>query len=219
VPFYLSTAGYGVLRNTFAPGSYRFTDPVRTRHEEHRFDAYWFVGGAKQVIDRYTELTGRPFMPPIYGLEMGDADCYLCHQHRGQRHTLDALKVADGYGARDIPLGWMLVNDGYGCGYENLSQAGDGLRKDNMQLGLWTENGLPNQAGEVQAGVRVRKLDVAWVGPGYQFALDACDTAKKGIEDNSDARGFVWQPVSWAGAQRCGVLWSGDQSGENHIHD
>ncbi|WP_390624335.1 TIM-barrel domain-containing protein [Fodinicola feengrottensis] len=54
---------------------------------------------------------------------------------------------------------------------------------------------------------------MAWVGDGYQFALDACDTAKKGIEDNSDARGFVWQPVSWAGAQRCGVLWSGDQSG------
>ena len=38
-----------------------------------------------------------------------------------------------------------------------------------------------------------------------------CDAAKAGIEDNSDARGFVWLPVSWAGAQRCGVLWSGDQ--------
>lgn len=52
---------------------------------------------------------------------------------------------------------------------------------------------------------------MAWVGNGYRFALDACDAAKKGIEDNSDARGFVWLPVSWAGAQRCGVLWSGDQ--------
>src|SRR5439155_1035475 len=113
VPFYCSTAGYGVFRNTYAPGSYRFTDPVRTRHEERRFDAYYFVGPPKQVIDRYTELTGRPFMPPIYGLEMGDADCYLCHQHRGERHTLDALQVADGYVERDIPLGWMLVNDRY----------------------------------------------------------------------------------------------------------
>jgi alpha-glucosidase (family GH31 glycosyl hydrolase) len=57
----------------------------------------------------------------------------------------------------------------------------------------------------------VAKLDVAWVGNGYGFALDACDKAKSGIEENSDARGFVWLPVSWAGAQRCGVLWSGDQ--------
>lgn len=70
VPFYLSTAGYGVLRNTFAPGQYAFTDPVITRHEENRFDAYYFAGDLKHVIDRYTELTGRPFMPPVYGLEL-----------------------------------------------------------------------------------------------------------------------------------------------------
>ncbi len=62
------------------------------------------------------------------------------------------------------------------------------------------------------------KLDVAWGGNGYKFALDACDAAKRGIEDNSDARGFVWLPVSWAGAQRCGVLWSGDQKLSLGLH-
>lgn len=213
-PFYASTAGYGVLRNTFAPGSYAFTSPVETTHDERRFDATYVVGnGLKDVISGYTDLVGKPFLPPIYGLETGDSDCYLHNANRGERHTLDAVKVADGYTQNGMPNGWMLVNDGYGCGYENLQQTGEGLRKNTMQLGLWTENGVPNQAEEVKAGVRVRKLDVAWVGPGYQFALDACDTAHKGIEDNSDARGFVWQPVSWAGAQRCGVLWSGDQAG------
>ncbi|GAA0632925.1 hypothetical protein GCM10010174_62620 [Kutzneria viridogrisea] len=213
-PFYASTAGYGVLRNTFAPGNYSFTDPVRTTESERRFDAVYVVGdGLKDVVSRYTDLVGKPFMPPIYGLETGDSDCYLHNANRGERHTTDALKVADGYVANNMPNGWMLVNDGYGCGYENLQQVGDGLRKDGMQLGLWTENGLPNQDAEVKAGVRVRKLDVAWVGDGYQHALDACDTAHQGIEKNSDARGFVWQPVSWAGAQRCAVLWSGDQSG------
>ncbi|WP_370949461.1 TIM-barrel domain-containing protein [Amycolatopsis sp. cg5] len=213
-PFYASTSGYGVLRNTFAPGSYSFNEPVATTHDERRFDATYVVGaGLKDVISGYTDLVGKPFLPPIYGLETGDSDCYLHNANRGERHTLDSLKVADGYVANGMPNGWMLVNDGYGCGYENLQQTGEGLRKDGMQLGLWTEDGVPNQADEVKAGVRVRKLDVAWVGPGYQFALDACDTAYKGIEDNSDARGFVWQPVSWAGAQRCGVLWSGDQSG------
>ncbi|RSD16399.1 DUF5110 domain-containing protein [Amycolatopsis eburnea] len=213
-PFYASTAGYGVLRNTFAPGSYSFTSPVKTTHDERRFDATYVVGnGLKDVVSGYTDLVGKPFLPPIYGLETGDSDCYLHNANRGERHTLDAVKIAEGYTQNGMPNGWMLVNDGYGCGYENLQQTGEGLRKNNMQLGLWTEDGVPNQAEEVKAGVRVRKLDVAWVGPGYQFALDACDTAYKGIEDNSDARGFVWQPVSWAGAQRCGVLWSGDQAG------
>src|SRR5438270_798369 len=42
VPFYASTAGYGVLRNTVAPGSYTFAAPVLAGHEERRFDAYYF---------------------------------------------------------------------------------------------------------------------------------------------------------------------------------
>jgi alpha-glucosidase (family GH31 glycosyl hydrolase) len=213
-PFYGSTAGYGVLRNTFAPGSYSFSDPVKTTETERRFDAVYVVGDQpKDVISGYTDLVGKPFLPPIYGLETGDSDCYLHNANRGERQTLDALKVADGYKEHDMPNGWMLVNDGYGCGYENLPETGTGLQKDNMQLGLWTQDGLPNQAAEVKAGVRVRKLDVAWVGPGYQMALNACDTAKSGIEDNSDARGFVWQPVSWAGAERGAGLWCGAQSG------
>ncbi|MEU4211172.1 TIM-barrel domain-containing protein [Streptomyces sp. NPDC026206] len=214
VPFYLSSAGYGVYRNTYAPGTYAFDDPVTTTERERRFDAYYFAGGsAKDVIGQYTKLTGRPFLPPLYGLEIGDSDCYLHNKNRGERRTLDALKVADGYTAGDLPLGWMLVNDGYGCGYENLSEVNKGLGDRNTKMGLWTEDGLGKLADQVKAGQRVAKLDVAWVGDGYKFALDGCKDAYKGIEDNSDARGFTWAPESWSGAQRCGVQWSGDQKG------
>jgi alpha-glucosidase len=213
VPFYVSTAGYGVLRNTVAPGSYSFTAPVLASHEERRFDAYYFVGDLKQVIDRYTELTGRPFLPPIYGLEMGDADCYLHSPRNGEGHTLDALAVADGYRSRRIPLGWMLVNDGYRCGYENLDRVAAGLEQRHMALGLWTSTGLGSQAAETRAGVAVRKLDIGWVGPGYRAALSACEDAYRGMERDTDRRGFVWLPEGWAGSQRCGVHWSGDQKG------
>jgi len=214
-PYYVSTAGYGVFRHTFQPGSYTFGSTVTTTENEQRFDAYYFVGDLKSVIGSYTDLVGKPFMPPIYGLELGDSDCYLHNANRGERHTLDSLNIAQGYVDNGMPNGWMLVNDGYGCGYENLAETGTGLNQRNMELGLWTQNGLANQDTEVAAGVRVRKLDVAWVGPGYRFALDGCQTAYDGINANTsvDARGFVYQPNSWAGAQRCGVLWSGDQSG------
>ncbi|WP_354639161.1 NPCBM/NEW2 domain-containing protein [Kitasatospora camelliae] len=214
VPFYLSSAGYGVYRNTYAPGTYTFNDPVTTTEQEDRFDAYYFAGpSGKEVIGQYTALTGKPFLPPIYGLEMGDSDCYLHNANRGERHTLDALEIADDYVANDLPNGWMLVNDGYGCGYENLAQTAQGLRQRGMQLGLWTEDGLDKLTDQVRAGQRVAKLDVAWVGSGYKFALDGCKAAYQGIEANSDARGFTWAPESWSGAQRCGVQWSGDQSG------
>ncbi|MEV3861107.1 NPCBM/NEW2 domain-containing protein [Streptomyces sp. NPDC050095] len=217
VPFYLSSAGYGVFRNTYAPNTYTFGEPVTAAAKERRFDAYYFAGSgsdsAKDVIGQYTKLTGKPFLPPVYGLEVGDADCYLHNANRGERHTLDALKISDQYVANDMPLGWMLVNDGYGCGYENLAEASKGLRANKTQLGLWTEDGIDKIADQVKAGQRVAKLDVAWVGAGYKFALDGCKAAYQGIEDNSDARGFTWAPESWAGAQRCGVQWSGDQSG------
>ncbi|TDU89268.1 alpha-glucosidase (family GH31 glycosyl hydrolase) [Kribbella voronezhensis] len=245
-PYYMSTAGYGVLRNTFSPGSYSFTDPVVTTHDEKRFDAYYFVGDLKTSLDRYTELTGRPFMPPIYGLEYGDSDCYN-RGHYGtdpdpsndwkvnpeKVTTLDAVKVAQKFRDNDMPGGWMLVNDDYGCGYSAntdseqvdgtwwgkrdipaLKETGDELRKRNIQMGLWTQSSLDQQPAEVgDAGVRVRKLDVAWVGPGYRYALSACDTAHDGIEQYSNARGYAWMVEGWAGAQRCAVQWTGDHSG------
>lgn len=220
-PFYLSTAGYGVLRNTFSPGTYAFTDPLSTVHNEQRFDAYYFVGDLKQALDGYTELTGRPFLPPIYGLELGDADCYNRSNpdYQGERdpnklRTPDAIRVAQGYVDNDMPRGWMLVNDGYGCGYQDLEQTGNELRSRNVDIGLWTQAALTNQESEVrQAGVRVRKLDVAWVGPGYRHALSACEDAHNGIERFSDARGYAWMVEGWAGAQRCAVQWTGDHAG------
>ena len=213
-PFYVSSKGYGVLRNTFAPGTYDFHAPVKTTHEEQRFDAYYFVGDAKQVINGLTELTGRPIALPMYALEMGDADCYLHNANRGERETLrDSTAIAKGYKDNGFPLGWMLVNDGYGCEYEDLPETGDMLHDNGAELGLWTQRDLTEQESEVAAGVRVRKTDVAWVGPGYRFALDACEKARDGIESNSTDRATVVTIEGWAGTQRCGIPWSGDQSG------
>ncbi|MBB6033888.1 TIM-barrel domain-containing protein [Phytomonospora endophytica] len=213
-PYYMSTAGYGVLRNTFASGEYSFGEPLSTTHDEDRFDAYFFVGDLKTSLDRYTALTGRPMMPPVYGMELGDADCYLHNANRGERTPEDAVAVAQGYVDNDMPRGWMLVNDGYGCGYERLDWMGDELRERDIQLGLWTEDGLPDQEYEVgTAGLRVRKLDVAWVGDGYRHALSGCEEAHGGIEDYSDARGYSWTVAGWAGTQRCAVQWTGDHAG------
>lgn len=76
-PFYLSTSGYGVVRNTWKPGMYGFGPTVETSHEEGRFDAVYFAGaGLKDVLDRYTDVTGKPFLAPIHGFEMGHADCW-----------------------------------------------------------------------------------------------------------------------------------------------
>ena len=58
VPYYMSSNGYGVLRNTFARGSYDFAAHTTT-HEERRFDAYYFVGDYKAVA-RLVHAAHRP---------------------------------------------------------------------------------------------------------------------------------------------------------------
>jgi hypothetical protein len=122
--------------------------------------------------------------------------------------------VADEYRSHDLPGGWILPNDGYGCGYTDLENVVEELHERGFYTGLWTENGVAQIAWEVgTAGTRACKLDVAWVGSGYLNALNACKAAYEGIESNCEGRGYVWSVCGWAGTQRYSVVWSGDQSG------
>lgn len=221
VPYYMSSNGYGVLRNTFAAGSYDFAAGTTT-HAEQRFDAYYFVGSYETALDRYTKLTGRPMMPPVYALEYGDADCYnrSSPTYSGSRHpdklrTPQALEIAKDFVEHDMPGGWMLVNDGYGCEYQELPETVAAIEAETgLKTGLWTQRSLTEQEYEVgEAGIRLRKLDVAWVGSGYRMALTGCEAAHDGIEEYSDARGTSLMVEGWAGSQRCGMQWTGDHSG------
>ena len=230
-PFYMSSKGYGVLRNTWSNGSYDFrsNDYLSTSHQEKRFDAYYFVGNSiKDVLASYTELTGRARLLPRWAYEYGDADCYNDGDNIKKPGTFPANwsdgptgktpdvvnSVAAKYREYDMPGGWILPNDGYGCGYTNLPDVVAGLKKHGFRTGLWTENGVDKIAWEVgTAGTRAQKLDVAWTGKGYQFSLDANMAAAQGILDNSNARPFVWTVMGWAGTQRYAVTWTGDQSG------
>ena len=90
--------------------------------------------------------------------------------------TPDVIElVADKYRDYDLPGGWILPNDGYGCGYTELEYVVEELHDRGFYTGLWTENGVSQIAWEVgTAGTSACKLDVAWVGSGYLNALNAC---------------------------------------------
>ena len=229
-PMLLSSRGWGMLRNTWRDGDYdlRQPDQATLLHREDRFDAYFFVGdGLGALVERYTALTGRPHLPPRWALSYGDADCYNDGDngkkpgsvpegwHDGPTGTTADVvdSVARQYREHDMPGGWILPNDGYGCGYKALPETVRGLSKYGFHTGLWTENGVDKIAWEVgKGGTRVQKLDVAWTGKGYQFAMDANHAAFDGILDNSDSRPFLWTVMGWAGIQRYAVAWTGDQS-------
>ena len=142
--------------------------------------------------------------------------------------------VVDRYKAHDMPLGWLLPNDGYGAGYgqtdtldgniANLKSLADYARKNGVEIGLWTQSDLhpkPEISALLQrdivkevrdAGVRVLKTDVAWVGAGYSFGLNGItDVAQIMTYYGNNSRPFIISLDGWAGTQRYSTVWSGDQ--------
>ncbi len=151
-------------------------------------------------------------------------------------YQFSARAVIDRYAAHDMPLGWLLPNDGYGAGYgqtetldgniRNLKELGDYAREKGVQIGLWTQSDLhpkPEVSALLQrdivkevrdAGVRVLKTDVAWVGAGYSFGLNGiADVAQIMPYYGDDARPFIISLDGWAGTQRYAGIWTGDQTG------
>lgn len=153
-----------------------------------------------------------------------------------QNYQFSARAAIDRYADNDMPLGWFLPNDGYGAGYgqagtldgniANLKSFGDYARSKGVEIGLWTQSDLHPKDGveallqrdivkEVRdAGVRVLKTDVAWVGWGYSFGLNGVADAG-GIMPyyGANARPFIISLDGWAGTQRYATIWSGDQTG------
>lgn len=236
-PFYWSTAGYGVLRNTFAQGSYNFGNgikDVKTTHNEAEFDAYYFVSDeenaantAKTLINGYYDVTGNPLLLPEYAFYLAHLNCYnrdgwqdgtasdkwvledgkrykelgVAEGYRipegvaaeslnneGPTFDADLFKgkiddstykfsaraVVDGHVDNDMPLGWFVPNDGYGCGYgqngyyqkraagedterrdavidanvSNLSKFTEYTESKGVRSGLWTQAALTPDSSE-----------------------------------------------------------------------
>ncbi|WLV77895.1 glycoside hydrolase family 31 protein [Lacticaseibacillus parahuelsenbergensis] len=281
-PFYWSTAGYGVVRNTFTPGTYDFDaagdGQVKTTHQEERFDAvYFFDAKPADLLKDYYDLTGAPAMMPRYGfyeahlnaynrdtwvpvsadtpgaIKFEDGKYYKEYQpgkvpagQSGIKESLNgelnnyqfsARAVIDRYAKNDMPLGWLLPNDGYGAGYgqtdslagnlANLKEFADYADKHGVATGLWTQQNLspvdpahpkPDDrdfAKEVANGVKALKTDVAWVGSGYSFGLDGLEKANQMLTKvkGDDLRPFAITLDGWAGTQRYAGIWTGDQTG------
>lgn len=151
-------------------------------------------------------------------------------------YQFSARAVIDRYNNHDMPLGWLLPNDGYGAGYgqtetldgniQNLKSLAEYAKKHGVEIGLWTQSDLhpkPEISALLQrdivkevrdAGVRVLKTDVAWVGAGYSFGLNGVtDVAQIMTYYGNNDRPFIISLDGWAGTQRYAGIWSGDQTG------
>ena len=269
-PWFWSTAGYGMLWNTFTKGTYAFPEggqEVVLTHETPWLDVFIMTDREPvALLQDYYQLTGHPVLLPKFGFYEGHLNAYnrdfwtqdpkgilfedgkrykeSQQDNGGIRESLNgelpgnylfsARAVVDRYANADMPLGWILPNDGYGAGYgqtetldgnvQNLKEFGDYAREKGVEIGLWTQSDLhpvdtlpallqrdiDKEVGV--AGVRVLKTDVAWVGWGYSFGLNGIADAAH-IMEGYGIRPFIITLDGWAGTQRYGGIWTGDQTG------
>jgi alpha-D-xyloside xylohydrolase len=104
VPFYLTSAGYGVFVNTAARAEFEVAtednSAVRITVPGHEMD-YLIIGGdsPKEVLTRYTALTGRPPMIPKWSLGL-----WLTTSFTTTYDEKTIMEHVDGMKKRDIPL-------------------------------------------------------------------------------------------------------------------
>jgi len=101
VPFWVTSAGWGVFANHDARltawiGS-RAAPQLQVAVDDDWFDAFVFVGDVRQVLGAYTELTGRPNVPPDWSFGFWQSKI-------SYSSAAETLEVAERMRAEDLPF-------------------------------------------------------------------------------------------------------------------
>lgn len=112
---------------------------------------------------------------------------------------------------------------------QNLAKFTEYANENGVETGLWTQSNLTPDSNEgtqwqklrnfeaevTEGGVSALKTDVAWVGSGYSFGLNGTKQAYDIVTTQAEKRPNIVTLDGWAGTQRFGGIWTGDQTGGN----
>ncbi|PZX16397.1 alpha-D-xyloside xylohydrolase [Breznakibacter xylanolyticus] len=146
IPFYMSSKGYGVFMHTSSPitcdfGKY-YTEASQLMIGDDQLDMFIFLGSPKDILDQYTNLTGKASMPPLwsFGLWMSRITYFS---------EADGRNVADKLRENKIPsdvihfdTGWFETD--WRCDYQFSSsrfkdarKMMEDLKKQGLHVCLW----------------------------------------------------------------------------------
>ena len=100
VPFYMSSAGYGLFFHNYRPSTFDVGASVKSRLQLKasggEMDFYLFVGAMSEILFQFTELTGRPAMLPLWA--------FGYHQGKATYRGREGLDVGQQMRARKLPF-------------------------------------------------------------------------------------------------------------------
>ncbi|WP_061963080.1 alpha-xylosidase [Demequina aurantiaca] len=185
VPFYLSSRGYGVFVNQPEHVSFEVgTEMVERVQFSTAGEAleYFIIDGPtpRDVIDRYTKLTGRPPMLPAWSYGLWLSTSFTTDY---DEETVNSF--VDGMRERDIPLSAFH----YDCFW---------MREFNWTDLVWDERTFPDPEGMLQRMHDEKDLHVCvWINPYIAQRSVLFDEAMEAGYLVERADGTVWQWDWW----------------------
>lgn len=244
-PFYQSSRGYGLLVGGTMPGEYdlassvpdvvRFEFETGTRRENQRLTYFVFLGpDHPTILDEYTNLTGRPFVPPDWAflnwrwrgeLAMGapaELDGVPVNAQLAEDvHMFEALEIPPGVYLFDRPV--LPGNFGF-ARFEwdeerlpNPESMLDSLRQRGYELAMWSSTWL---CGSDPGDNGIEGQELGFTAPGDDDAPPFCDDLRgtNFIMDVTDPDARVWFRDKLAAfLARYGIRAIKLDRGEEHI--
>ena len=99
IPFYMSSRGYGVFMHHSTPITVDFGKYYGSANEmyigDDEADLFYFIGEPKEILDEYTNLTGKAAMPPLwsFGFWMSRITYFSEKEGREVAKNLRAYKI------------------------------------------------------------------------------------------------------------------------------
>jgi alpha-D-xyloside xylohydrolase len=172
IPFYMSSRGYGVFMHTSSPITVDFgkydTSSNKMMIGDDEADLFFFIGEPKDILNEYTNLTGKASMPPLwsFGLWMSRITYFSEKEGREVAKNLRKYKIPSD--VIHFDTGWFDVD--WRNNYEFASKRFDDpvkmmadMKKDGFNVCLWQlpyftpKNTLFNEIVDNNLAVKDRK--------------------------------------------------------------
>lgn len=146
IPFFMSNKGYGMFVHTTTPVTFDFGHDFDNANTivmgDSVLDLFIFIGSPKEILEQYTELTGRSPVPPVwsFGLWMSRITYKSEDEVRNVAKLLRERQIP--CDVIHIDTGWF-END-WRCDYEfskrrfnDPKQMINDLKNDGFRISLW----------------------------------------------------------------------------------
>jgi len=146
VPFWFSNRGYGMFLHTSAPVTCDFgasyVGATKLFMRDEALDMFLFIGEPKDILDEYTDLVGKPELPPLWSFGtwmsrityMNQEDGYeVAAKLRENRIPADVIHFDTGWFGVDWQCDYKFAEDRF----DNPEKMVRDLLDDGFHISLW----------------------------------------------------------------------------------